>query len=205
MKFSFRKIHRYLGIGVSGFLLLIVGTGIALQHPEWFKTQALSSPITHYLSFNNTIYIGSDDGLFQKLNSGDYERVSIPFQQSKVVSMFELNEELIVGFEEGLILKLNNSIWDSIPAPKHTYTLFQISAPQGQLQATTENGIFTLSHSGWSQIEVQPFQNNTLDFIERLHTGYIFNDTVRKIYHLFSWLILIMTLSGIIIFFWKRR
>lgn len=206
MKIPFRKIHRYTGIVSAIFLLTVLTTGIALQHPEWFSSARITTPFTHIVTYNQFTYYGTAQGLFyKKTPSSPVSKLPLRFQQSRVVGLLLHDDALTVAYKEALLLQFKDGLWTDIPLPENTHIIYSITTLDNQLYLSTNSGIYSQTESStWKLYEKQPQNDDLLHTIKTLHTGYFFGDSMVELYHIGAWVSLLVLLSGIGVFFWRR-
>ena len=206
MKIPFRKIHRYTGIISALFLLTVLTTGIALQHPEWFSSTSINTPLTHRLNYENSIYFGTSKGLYYKKTiASPLSKLPLRFQQSRVVGLLVYKNKLTIAYKDALLLQFEHGLWTNIELPEHTHIIYSISKLDKQLQICTNHGIYSQTDDGnWILLEEQPQEDDVLHMIKTIHTGYFFGDSMVELYHFGAWVTLLLIFSGIGVFFWRR-
>jgi hypothetical protein len=204
LKQPFRKFHRLSGSIAALFLMIVVCTGIALQHPSWFSKNSLNTPITHYVESNNVSWIGSKQGLFFKTKKSPIiKKAPLRVQQSEVVGLLNFKNQLFVAFEEGTLLQFKKNKWSRYEIPKGAHTLYSLSIHDKQLLLTTDKGLYALDNTTWKLIQKQHVQSDILYTLKKLHTGYFLNDSMRTLYQIMAWITLLLILSGTVLYFRK--
>jgi len=219
-----RKLHRYIGVGVLIFLVVLALSGFLLNHPA-----LLGAPSERTLSFAvdpldaQHLYRGTRTGLYASDDGGkSWYEVPMLFAAERAVDISfapDNPEHIYVALEDlGLIRSTDGGIvWEQIPLGfmplAEGVRLQRIGVgTQSQLHLWTSGGLLTSPDGGttWSMVGTTFNPGNDLyTIIHQIHTGYFFADWFVYLYDITAWGVVILSISGIVIWwrtqFAKRR
>lgn len=220
----YRKLHRYFGVGTLVFLVMLALSGFLLNHPS-----LLGAPSERTLSFavdpldTQHLYRGTRSGLYASDDGGQsWYEVPMLFAAERAVDITfapDNPDHIYVALEDlGLIRSTDGGIvWEQIPlgfVPLSKGVRLQrigIGANKS-LYLWTSGGLISSRDGGttWASVGT-PFQpgNDLYTLIHQIHTGYFFADWFVYLYDIAAWGLIILSFSGIIIWwriqFGKRR
>ncbi|MFT5368574.1 MAG: hypothetical protein ACI8V2_003540 [Candidatus Latescibacterota bacterium] len=220
----YRKLHRYIGIGTLVFLIILALSGFLLNHPS-----LLGAPSERTLSFavnpldTQHLYRGTRSGLFASDDGGQsWYEVPMLFAAENAVDIAfapDNPEHVYVALEDlGLICSTDGGIvWEQIPLGfiplAEGVHLQRIGVGANEsLHLWTSGGLISSPDGGttWTSVgtPVQPGKD-LYTLIHQIHTGYFFADWFVYVYDVAAWGIVILSFSGLLIWwriqFGKRR
>lgn len=207
-----KKFHNWFGLSSAVFLVVLLATGILLNHPSLIQKEEIGAMAADP-SNPQKIYLAKKDGLFLSQDSGknwDEAPMLYPPQEATDIVFAPENINKIYLLEKwGRVLVSNDGgkIWDTLPLPfdpqAEGIELKQISPGKEALILLTSNGWLSSKDSGknWDQSHFNPKQKSLHRLILTLHNGYFFGPKFVWVYDFSAAALLILIVTGI--YLWK--
>jgi hypothetical protein len=207
----FTLIHSWLGVISAIFILSLVLTGIILNNPDNFKSnEIIDDPYQQYpkmtFVFQDNYFIVTRFSLFLSSDLKRFKEISIPFSSKYIIDIVFFKQAYWIGLSNGLLFKMdpNTYSFERILIPD-SYELYSVSSNQNQLFITTNQGGYEYKDNAWFQHFINRSPWDFWEFIRSLHTGYLPHVFFKKINTIVSVFLLVIILTGIVIFFKKYR
>jgi len=212
MKTLWKKAHNIFGLSSSIFLLLLLGTGILLNHPSWLKEDEVLAMAADP-KIPSRLYAGKKDGLFVSDDSGStWSEVPMLYPPQNVadIRFSKDGEEVYIVEKWGRVIHSEDGgkIWKNINLPfdsqvegielKH----LTLSADRALCLFTSHGWLF--SKDGGAAWDESHFDSHSLPLhrlILTLHNGYFFGPKFVWIYDFSALALLILIVSGFVL--WK--
>jgi len=211
-KVGWKKIHNVLGLASAVFLLLLLGTGILLNHPAWLDrgepTAMAADP-----KVGSRIFEGKKDGLFVSGDAGvtwDEVPMLYPPQNVADIRFSGDGKEIYVVEKWGRVIlsKDGGRIWENIPLPFDAQAdgvelMSATPGPAGGLCLFTSHG-WLLSKDGGKSWDASRFDKKAHPLrrlILTIHNGYFFGPKFVWLYDFSALALLILIVSGFVL--WK--
>lgn len=211
-KIWWKKIHNWLGIASALFLLILLVTGILLNHPDWLKSKDENEVVVAHPAQPEKLLAGRRDGLFESLDGGKrWEEVSMlyPPQEVADITFSPKNSKEIYLLEKwGKIFFSadGGKIWETFSLPfdpqSEGIELKKISLGANQnLILFTSHGWLSTKDKGqsWDQTHFDASQMPLHRLIVTLHNGYFFGPAFVWLYDFSAIALFIVILSGFIL------
>ncbi len=209
-KIFWKKIHNVLGLTSASFLLLLLATGILLNHPSWLKTNNPTVAAAHP-QIVGKIYQGKKDGLFVSEDGGKtWEEVPMLRPPQNVAGIEFYENEIYVIEKWGRLMGSSDGgkVWRNIEIPFDPQSLgielkrFSRGAG-GLLCLYTSHGWLDSADGGktWDESHFHKDSRPLDRLILTIHNGYFFGPQFVWLYDFSAWALLILIVSGVIL--WK--
>ncbi len=212
-KIWWKNIHNVFGLGSSLFLLLLLVTGILLNHPNSLKKNVIETIAAHPAN-ENKIFLSKKDGVYVSQDRGvSWEEIPMLFPPQEVtdIAFSPTHPEEIYLLERwGKIYnsKDGGKIWSSLSLPFDPQTegieLKNISiGPNGILMVLTSHGWIQSKDNGknWDESHLQKGTPPLYRLILTLHNGYFFSPAFVWVYDFAALALFILIVSGL--YLWK--
>lgn len=212
-KIWWKNIHNVFGLGSSLFLLLLLVTGILLNHPNSLKKDAIETMAVHP-SNENIIFLGKKDGVYLSQDQGkSWEEIHMLFPPQEVTDITFSHahpQEIYLLERWGKIYKSNDGgkVWSSLSLPfdpqSEGIELKNISiGPNEALTVLTSHGWVRSINSGknWDESHLKKGTPPPYRLILTLHNGYFFSPAFVWVYDFAALALFILIVSGL--YLWK--
>ncbi|MBI2118832.1 MAG: PepSY domain-containing protein [Elusimicrobia bacterium] len=216
-KIWWKKIHNIFGVSSALFLIMLLVTGVLLNHPKKIQGNILET-IALDPKKSERIYCGKKEGLYFSENAGEnwnevsmlyppQEVVDIVFspQDSKKIYVLEKWGKIIFSLDGG-------KIWDRIELPFDAQSegieLKKLSiGRKGEIALLTSHGWILSKDQGkkWNQTYFDKTKTPLMRLILTLHNGYFFGPAFVWVYDFSAVALLILIISGLILWNISRK
>lgn len=202
-----RQLHRYLGLFAAIFVLVLSVTGILLNHPSLYSDKlAVGAPVVSLTDASGT-WVGTDSGLyFSARNTKAPKAVRLPVPATDVSLLFENASGLFVVLDDQVLcFKGSNDVfWQRVSVPP---SITHITHLSGDLQLTTDQGVFRSSDSGYTTWQHDVHWGGGSSIKKQLlllHTGLWATPWMVYLHDLSAVILIGLIVSGFWIVFRKR-
>ncbi len=211
-KILWKKIHNIFGLSSAIFLVVLLITGIALNHPQLYREKRIEA-LAMDPENPQKIYSGTTEGLFYSVDGGkNWEEVPMLYPPQEVVDIaFSPNNsrEIYVLEKWGKIFNSmdGGKIWTTLNLPfdpqSEGIELKQISVGAGGLALLTSNGWIYSTQEGknWDLRQFNKNKRTLSRLILTLHNGYFFGPMFVWLYDFSALALFILIVSGL--FLWN--
>ena len=207
MQVKFRKVHRYISIIFSIFILSLSVTGIILNHPDLIPSpKEPKDTIIDICSLTNkqSYLVLSDVGLFKyNEQTKKFSKITVPYPTKKASQLVKHGDTIWVILDQGVILTTTESqlgIWQRLNLPSNIQSIQHASYSKSNgLIIKTSTGVYE-EHPTEKWKKLIPYETKT-SLIKALHTGEIFQPILRPINDLTGIALIILIITGVTIFF----
>ena len=210
-KIWWKKIHNVLGILSALFLLILLITGILLNHPSSLHKGEVET-IAADPSNSERLLSSRKEGLFYSLNGGkNWEEVSMLYPPEEVTDIIfspENPKNIYVLEKWGRILasKDGGRIWETIQLPfdpqSQGIELKKLSVGEKEkLVILTSHGWISSEDNGknWDESYLNKNKMPLYRLIMTLHNGYFFGPRFLWVYDFAAASLLILIVSGLVL------
>ena len=212
-KIWWKKVHNVLGLASALFLVLLLGTGILLNHPfllERNEARVMAVDPGNSLKF----YMARKDGLYRSLDAGaNWEEVPILYPPQEVVAISfspRGSDEIYLLERWGRILvsKDGGQVWNGIPLPFDPQSLgiecktISVNS-SGMILVLTSHGWISSGDGGrtWETKYLKKDARPLHRLILTIHNGYFFGPSFVWIYDFSAVALFVLIVSGLVL--WK--
>jgi len=210
-KIWWKKIHNWLGVSSALFLLILLVTGILLNHPSIIKNNATLAMAADPIN-SKKIFSGRADGLYYTMDSGkSWEEVPMLYPPMEVVDITysPRNPKQLYLLEKwGRIYssKDGGKIWSTIHPPFDPQIegieLKKLSiGAKGKLVLLTSHGWLSSMDGGliWDESHFNKKSKPLYRIILTLHNGYFFGPSFVWLYDFAAIALLVLIGTGFIL------
>lgn len=216
-KIWWKKIHNIFGISSSLFLVLLLVTGVLLNHPKKIQKDAVET-IALDPKKSEKLYCGKKDGLYFSEDSGkNWNEVPMlyPPQEVRDIAFSPQDPKKIYVLEKwGKIIfsQDGGKIWDRIEIPFDAQSegieLKKLSiGKKNEITVLTSHGWILSKNQGknWDQTYLNKTKTPLYRLILTLHNGYFFGPAFVWVYDFSAIALLILIISGLILWNINRK
>jgi len=205
------SLHKILGLLASIFIISLSISGLYLNHTDLFSSKNSSNQVLNRLSFfknQDYTWLQRNDGLYIEDKQGNTKKVRLTFPSSKIKFMIytSVNNFYLVFNSDFLLKKVSDSplLWKQIFFPKDHSQLLSVSHEKNSLLLRSERGLYRLNNQGenWDVLEQYPY--SLKQFFWAIHSGFFFQPLLLYLNDFAAISLILLTLSGLILYF-KRR
>ncbi|MCG8476022.1 MAG: PepSY domain-containing protein [Cytophagales bacterium] len=230
-----KATHKYIGIGLSVFLLWMSASGIILNHPDWFASFGVHKSLVpgeyHPQHWNrgtmnqaafigqDTVIFGGKQGVWMSTDGGKSFRsvMSEAFSSSpyfkKTNALLYLKEKqtLMVGTFGGLwAFHLPSLAWRKINLSEAHPHIVKLLRRNDQLLAFSKSHVYGAEISGFNfkKLSMKQAPRESMDLITytfALHSGWLWGMPGRLVYDLVSLVLIFLTVTALYITFRKTK
>ena len=149
-----RKYHKQLGLAASVFILVLSITGILLNHPEWYSDSSDRGVTNVSLPYENGFLIGTENGLYwDSVDSKESKQIRLPVPSAEVSEMYRTSQGVAVVIDDQIVCFNydDDPFWVRLRTPPEILSISHLS---GDLQLTTNKGIYRSLDSDYSRWEI---------------------------------------------------
>lgn len=209
-----RHLHSGLGWLLAGLLVLVAGSGIMLQHPDWLGSRD-NPPLSVAVNPTNADHLlrGTHWGVEVSVDGGhrwrevnmltaptDVVRVLFAVQEDSVAAVYALGRDGLVVSDDG------GRIWSEVPLPAAVRTagaqpVDLAVGPECGLVLLTTGGSFKRTQTGqWHIMSAPPEgRRDWHRWLHDLHTGQIGGTVGRRVGEGAAWGLVLLVLSGLVL------
>lgn len=206
-----RRVHSWIGVVAAVLVLVAAGSGILLQHPTWFGSEADTAlclavdPTTPTRMLRGTswgVEVSEDGGNKWR----ETPMLAPPRDVARIVFAPTADHVYAMG-SQSLVWSFDGGrIWQDLPGPAAERLLGArfldlTVAPDGTLGLLTTAGQYQRPPAGpWRAVgePVTP-QVDRGQWIHDLHTGYLFGTWGRRVVEYGGWSLVLLTLTGLVL------
>lgn len=207
-----RKIHTFLGLFSSAFLLILLVTGILLNHPDQLKGPEIRALA---MGSSGAWYGAAEGSLWRSVDHGkNWEEVPMIFSLQEPVALafdHSATPALYVLERWGKVYRaeVENWIWETLPFTTDLQAkgieCQSIQASANNVAVLTSHGIIFSTDGGTTWDISQLAQKPPLKkLIWSLHTGYFFGPHFVWLYDFAAAALAILIVSGFILWRWRK-
>lgn len=213
-KIWWKKIHNWLGIASAIFLLVLLVTGILLNHPRWLINEEQNEVVVAHPAEPEKLFAGRRDGLFESMDGGkSWEEVPMLYPPQEVTDILfspKNPKEIYLLEKWGKIFFSadGGKIWETFSPPfdpqKDGIELKKLSlGEKGNLLLFTSHGWLSTKDRGknWDQTNFDKTKMPFYRLILTLHNGYFFGPAFVWLYDFSAIALFILIITGFIL--WK--
>ncbi len=207
-KIIWKKIHNYFGLASALFLVLLLATGILLNHAPWFEGNE-TTVIAADPQVQGRIFQGRKDGLFASLDGGkSWDEVPMLYPPQNVSDIKFYGNEIFLTEKWGKVIASSDGgkIWRSIEVPFDPKTggieLKNISQGEDHsLILFTSHGWLSTRDDGqtWDETHFNKLARPFRRLVLAIHNGYFFGPRFVWLYDFSAVALLILILSGLVL------
>lgn len=212
-----KSLHNWLGFGSALFLLALLATGVALNHPGGLVPGSRSERLAMAAdpSDPRVLYRGLSSGLERSEDGGStWREVPMLFPASEVVDIaFHPRDARTIAvlqrWQGPLLSRDGGSVWEAVDLsfdPQETdVELLSLSlSPTGEIWLDTSAGLLRRPASGgWEPVDFDPARKNWLRLVRTLHNGHFFGAWFVKLYDAAAVALLLLIVTGIVL--WRVK
>ena len=212
-----KRVHNLFGMASSLFLLLLLGTGILLNHPDKLKDDPILS-LAADPSDPARMLAGKKDGLWRSSDAGNsWEEVPMLYPPRNVCSIsFSAGDpKKVYALERWgrLYASLDGGrVWQTLELPFDAQAdgveLEQVSAAAGgALALLTSHGWLSSADGGktWQARDFDKSRRPLLRLVKTLHSGYFFGPSFVWAYDFAALALFILIVTGVILWNASRK
>lgn len=207
----FLNIHSWMGFISSVFILSLVITGLILNNPDFFRQSASSDkPFAQYAhktyAFDDLYFVATRFSLFVSTDLVSFKELLVPFSPKYIVDIIYFDNSYWIALSNAVLFKLypNSHMIERVLIPDF-YELHSLSANTNTLFITSNAGLFKYENSDWVLLNRNDSPQDFWEVVRALHAGYLPFSWFRGINSIVSIFLIILVITGIILFFKKIR
>lgn len=217
MKLWWKRIHNWFGLSSAIFLVVLLVTGILLNHPDVMKDDSLEA-VAVDPNQKDRMLVGKKDGLYVSEDSGKtWQEVPMLFPPQEVVdvqfSPIHAQQVYVLERWGRIYASLDGGkVWKNIRIPLDPQVegieLKKISiGAQNQMVLLTSHGYLTSADGGetWDESFLDKKQQPVRRLIKTLHNGYFFGPRFVWLYDFSAIALLILIITGIYLWYIGRK
>lgn len=211
-KIGWKKIHNILGLSSALFLLLLLVSGVLLNHPGLLE-KGEPAVMRANPRDNRQIYMGRKDGLYLSKDRGkNWDEVPMLYPPENIadIDVSADGQRVLVLEKWGRLLASldGGKVWNNVKLPLDPQSegieLKSVSAPgKGAVLVLTSHGwLETLDFGGtWDESRFNHKARPLHRLVLTIHNGYFFGPKFVWLYDFAAASLLILIVSGVIL--WK--
>jgi uncharacterized iron-regulated membrane protein len=215
-----KNVHNWLGLASALFLLALLVTGIALNHPGALipGSQAERLALAADPSDPRTLYRGTASALERSTDGGaTWEEVPMLFPASEVVDIaFHPRDARVVAvlqrWQGPLLSADGGAVWEPValdfdPQATGIELVSLAISGDGALWLETSAGLLRASRpvsspgerAAWEPVDFDPARKNWLRIVRTFHNGHFFGPWFVKLYDASAVALLLLILTGVVL------
>lgn len=214
-----KKLHSWLGLASGAFIAVLLVTGVMLNHPLRWITGSDRDRLSLAADPSNKerLYRGTRSALERSEDGGkNWEEVPMLLPAEEVVSIAfdprDVRRIYVLQRWMGVLESLDGgAVWGTVPldfdpqAADVELKALSVSAG-GDLYLETSAGLLKRSTGGeWRSVDFDLKRRNWSRVVRGLHTGHFFGPWFVKVYDATSAALLILIISGLVLWRIKSR
>ncbi len=216
-KIIWKRVHNIFGMTGALFLLVLLVTGICLNHPSLFKEETIEVLAAHPKD-TKKIYAGRKDGFYLSGDGGQsWEEVPMLYPPEEVadIAFAPMPSQGIYLLEKWgrlLFSRDGGRIWEQVKIPFDPQSdgveLKKISpGPGNNLFLLTSHGYLASKDSGmsWDESHLDKKRTPLPKLLKTLHNGYFFGPAFVWFYDFAAIALLILILTGALLWNISRK
>lgn len=212
-----KNVHNWVGLASAAFLLALLVTGIALNHPGALipGSQAERLALAAHPSDPRVLYRGLSSALERSRDGGaTWEEVPMLFPASEVVDIaFHPRDPRTVAvlqrWQGPLLSTDGGTVWEPVglhfdPQAAGVELVALSFSGAGELWLETSAGLLKRPAGGeWTSVDFDPARKNWLRLARTLHNGHFFGTWFVKLYDAAAVALLLLIVTGIVL--WRVK